>query len=590
MKFSRRTFIHGAGAAPAALGSPVPPGTERGKAQLSVGDDGVIHAETATLTARIEKGFLTSLRSKASGEEFITGFDTTRQGALHLIYARGEAVDAGEQNFGKVETRKISDQRAEVTFENWNADGVITVSADPATGDLVMEPAAYSSRPGVRSCRWSLMGLRRDLKLVAPFFQGISLQLDDPLIRGTRWEWPLWWEAGLAIFQAPKSGFSVHTQDTHYRYKSLQVGSKEDPFWAGFDTEAYGPIDDNLAAGGLAWRINVHQGGWEVPAARYRDWLWEAYSLAAEQQRREPWLQSLGMAISGCRGEIAILEELAKRVDPRKVLIHFSHWRSDPYDVNYPTYTASENGAAFIARARQMGFHVMPHFNLMDIDPNHPVYTRLRDFQYRNIESKKILGWSSVNGRAMPVPESNGSRLNHRKEKVMVKIHPGLSMWRSILCRQIEEAARQNDLREVFADVAAVTANLHNSLVENTTSSEGANRLIHQIADLGVAVGGEGLNETFFQALSLAQVHVFRNPPTTIEGLERTGGCALNNLLFGRLVRTFGYSKLGGRDAVEELRARLHEEHGAMPTITIGSAAQIANPTPAVKRALDHAR
>ncbi|MCC7499783.1 MAG: hypothetical protein IT160_19540 [Bryobacterales bacterium] len=590
MKFTRRTFIHGAGAAPTALGSSNPPGTERGKAQLSVGDDGVIHAETATLTARIEKGFLTSLRSKASGEEFITGFDTTRQGALHLIYARGEAVDATAQNFGKVETRKISDQRAEVTFENWNVDGVITVSADPATGDLVMEPAAYSSRPGVRSCRWSLMGLRRDLKLVAPFFQGISLRLDDPLIRDTRWEWPLGWEAGLAIFQAPGGGFSVHAQDTRYRYKSLQVGSKEDPFLAGFDTDAYGPIDNNLAAGGLAWRINVHKGGWEVPAARYRDWLWEAYSLAAEEQRREPWLQSLGMAISWCPGDIAVLEELVKKVDPRKVLIHFPRWRSDPYDVNYPTYTASESGAAFIARARQMGFHVMPHFNLLEVDPNHPVYAQVRDFQYRHVETKKLYGWSLVNRRAAPPPESNAGRLNHQNEKVMVQIHPGLSRWRSILRSRVQRAASQYDLREVFADQSVISANLHNALVENVTSTEGAYRLLHELADSGLAVGGEGLNETTFAALSFAQVHLFKNPPRMMEGFERTGGCALNHLLFGRLCRSFGYNGLGGHDAVEELRARLHEEHGAMPTITIRSAEEISDPTPDVERALDHAR
>lgn len=159
-----------------------------------------------------------------------------------------------------------------------------------------------------------------------------------------------------------------------------------------------------------------------------------------------------------------------------------------------------------------------------------------------------------------------------------------------MLCSKIQETARKHALREVFVDVALNTFNLHNCLVENTTSTEGVNRLVHQIAGLGLSVGAEGLNETFFQGLSFAQVHLFRNPRTAMEGLERTGGCPLNNFLFGRLCRSFGYSGLGGRNADEELRARVHEENGALPTITIRSAGEIDNPTRAVKRALDGAR
>jgi hypothetical protein len=597
LEFSRRSFVRAAGVAPAASARPAsilvssglsqPPA---GATRLTVTSDGVIHAETPTLTAKIEKGLLTSLKSKASSEEYLVGFDTAKFDALQLVYSRGETVDVGEQKFGKVETRKVSDLRAEVIFQNWDGDGVIVVSLDPASGDLLMEPSAFSSRPGVRSCRWRLKGLRRDLKLVAPFFQGVSLNLDDTLIRSSHWAWPQAWEAGLAILQASTGGFSVHTQDSRYRYKALHVGSGDDPYMLGLDTEAYGPLDDNLAAGGLTWRINVHQGDWKVPAERYRSWLWEAFSLAREERRREPWLQALGMAISWCPGDIAILEALAQKADPQKVLIHFSNWRTDGYDENYPTYVASERASAFLARALELGYHVMPHFNIVETDPNHPVYPLVRDFQYRDIETKKLYGWSWVNSRAIGVPESNASRLNHRREKVMVKIHPGLAAWRSILCSRIQEAASKHALRDVFVDVALNTFNLHNCLVESMTSTEGVNRLVHQIADLGLSVGAEGLNETFFQGLSFAQVHLFRNPRAAMEGLERTGGCPLNNFLFGKLCRSFGYTGLAGRNADEDLRARVHESNGTLPTITIRSAADIANPTPAVKRAIDSAR
>ena len=68
----------------------------------------------------------------------------------------------------------------------------------------------------------------------------------------------------------------------------------------------------------------------------------------------------------------------------------------------------------------------MPHCNSLEVDPSHPVYAKVRDFQYREIESRKIMGWSWVAGKVLGVPESNASRLEHRDKKVMAKIHPGL--------------------------------------------------------------------------------------------------------------------------------------------------------------------
>ncbi len=201
-----------------------------------------ISVETSTLTAVIEKGFLTSLKSRATGEEFLRPFDVSQGPALQLLYRGGETVPVDESRFGRITCRQLSGERAEVIFHAWEGDGVIAVSVDAETGDLILEPSAYSSRPGVRACRWTLKGLRPDLELVAPFFQGVKLKLEDPLIKGSRWDWPFSWEAGLAILQGPGSGCWVHTQDDRYRYKALQVGAEADTQSLGLDSEAYGPI------------------------------------------------------------------------------------------------------------------------------------------------------------------------------------------------------------------------------------------------------------------------------------------------------------------------------------------------------------
>lgn len=113
--------------------------------------------------------------------------------------------------------------------------------------------------------------------------------------------------------------------------------------------------------------------------------------------------------------------------------------------------------------------------------------------------------------------------------------------------------------------------------------------LIDHIGRLGngLVVGGEGLNEISMQGLSFAQAHLFKSWHSSVEGLERTGGCDLNQFLFGRLCKIIGYSFLSGKNKDEETRMQVHLEHGGIPTVTITSADEINNPNPAVKRMLD---
>lgn len=547
--------------------------------------DNKVYIETQTLNAVIEKGVLTSLRSKINGEEFIEKPDVNNFRALQLLYIKNEIVQINEEKFGSIETHQISNDRVEIIFHSWDGDGVLSISVDAETGDLLIEPSAYSSRPGVLACRWSISGLKPSLELVVPVNQGTKLKLDDPLVKNKRWIWPFKWEAGFAILQSKDGGFWIHTQDNRYKFKAIHPGTESDPFVIGLDSEAYGPIDNNLSAGGLCWRINTFKGDWHVPAERYRQWYWKAYNLEAEERKRLPWIHDVSLALSWCPGRLEILDALAKRVSPRKVIIHFSNWRTDNYDENYPDFNASDSAKAFIRKSQEMGFHVMPHFNSIDMDPSHPLYTQVRDFPYRSVETKQLQGWSWYKGAGIGVPESNLNLLTNQDKKVMVKIHPGLSMWRSILGRNILKAVREHNLDTLFVDVTLCIWNIHNSIVETVAPPEGMNRLISHIAKLGngLVVAGEGRNEITAQGESFGQVHLL----TTGEGLERTGGCDLNEFLFGKLCRSFGYNGLGGRNKDEELRMKIHLEHGAIPTITIRTEDDILNPNPAVKQMLD---
>ena len=569
------------------LGPAAPAAREGSQREMVRVEGDRVLVETGTLTAVIEKGSITSLRSRRTGEEFIRPFDVSQEAALQLLYRSWDLVQLNDRapKEGEIRCLQLSPDRAQVIFHCWDGDGVIEISTDPESGDLVIEPSAYSSRPGVVSCRWVIRGLREDLELVAPVKQGLRLPLDDPLIKGSRWEWPMFWEAQLAILQGDKSGLWVHSQDTRFRYKALRVGSESDAHALGLETEAYGPVEGNLGAGGVAWGVNVYDGDWRVPAARYRDWLWKAYDLAAEERKRPAWLPTITLALSWCPTDPDLLDALAQRVPPERVLLHVPNWRTDQYDENYPAFVASDEGKAFIRKARAMGFHAAPHFNTVDMDPTHPVYPLLRDFQYRDLWSGRLHGWGWADGGYLSVPESNLARTKHRDKKVMVKIHPGLAMWRSVLGESILAAAQDLPLDTVFTDVSLCVSNLQNAMVEGMTPAEGMLRLIRDVSSLGdgLAVGGEGLNEITMQGLTFAQAHLLTEDP---EQLKRPYACDLNQFLWGKLCRIIGYTHCGGQSETDRLVRAVYDAQGAIPTLTVGSAEEITSPTPEVEEVL----
>ncbi len=70
-QLSRRGFLQGSATAASISLEPAQDvartAASEGEARLSVDDQGIVRVATKTLEARIDKGFLTSLKSKSSG-------------------------------------------------------------------------------------------------------------------------------------------------------------------------------------------------------------------------------------------------------------------------------------------------------------------------------------------------------------------------------------------------------------------------------------------------------------------------------------------------------------------------------------------
>ena len=556
-------------------------------ASVSVTIDGSsILVETATLSAIFERATLVSLVRKSDKRELIRTQGKDASG-VYLIYANTEAVPFGNRETDRFTPYRINSRKAEFRVEGYDGDGVMTISADPATNDLIVEVGMATSRPGVRSCRWLLSGIDPELELIAPFFQGIKLPLEDPLIANTFWNWPHRWESPLAILQGRTGGLWIHSEDTRNLFKNLQVGVPGQPRALGFDTDAYGPIDNNLSAGGLAWRVNVYEGDWKVPAARYKSWLAETYGL--KNLSRPVWMKDIVFAVAWCPNDTTVLEALARRIEPRRILLHAAGFRNRQNE-GIPDFTPSPEGKAFFKKAMAMGFHVMPHFPALDIDARHPAYNAIRDFQYRELENKKLVGWTRKDGEG-PVPESHADRISSPVGAKMMRMHPGSSLWRSVLAENILKAIEGLGATEAFLDVTMNIHNVSNCLVEDWTPTEAMERLESTVAELGngLILGGEGRNEVTMRYQAFGQVHLFKSWKTNIPGLDRLTTVPLGEFLYGDWCRAFGYSELRGGNPEADLRLHMQIDQGSVPTITIRTAAEINNPNTGIQSMFDAA-
>ncbi len=552
--------------------------TATGNSTITI-DGNTLHIETKTLKAVMEEGLLKSLISKQTHEEFITVSDHNPV-PVQLLFGK-EVVSLDKEKYYSVTTRKITATSAEIIIHSWYGDAVLSVSVNEDSGELLVEPSAYSLRPGLLACRWNICNVKSSLDIVAPFFQGIKMQMDNALLRELRWKWPVDWEAALLIFESKSGGFWIHTRDEKLRYKAVQIGTQgKDSF--GVESEAYGPIDDNKSAGGICWRINVFSSDWHTPAAIYRHWYRTSFDSQAARNRRPQWYDKIKLVITYCPSDPAILVALSKKIAPEKVLIHLSTWRTFPYDVNYPDYSSTPAAKAFIIKAQKMGFRVMPHFNAVDLDPGNPVFEQVKDFAYRDVIQKTLMGWSWDGIRYIGVPETHYALTRNRDKTVMVKIHPGSAMWRSINTGQIQKAVDELSLKEIYLDVTLSLWNLTNCFIEGQTPIEGMLKLMDQIRMLGngITIIGEGRNEINARAQAFSLTHLFRHG--LHKGYEHSGICDLNNFLFEGLSRSFGNNYISGKDESERLRMQVHLNHGAIPTFNVRSAEEISHPNKGV--------
>ncbi len=523
-------------------------------------------AQTSRLTAEFENGRLMSLTSALDGERYL--YDPaheTRTYPVSVVYPMKRTADLGKPETVNIEYVPYNEHLVIIVMDGWFGHAELKIEEEP-TGALCITPSVHTARPGVKGCRWDLFGIREDLLVTVPFMQGFRAPMEEPLLRNEVLQhlpYPSKWEAGFVAFGNDRGGFWIQSAESRNRFKYLHLGHKDTPYAIGLDSENTGPFEGRLSAGGVSWHLDVYAGDWTVPVCAYRDLLKTTPMWKKSEENKPAWFDDIRLAISWCPTNHEILHALKKKIDPHHVLIHVPHWREKKYDQCYPDFTPSADGIAFIKEGMELGYHMAPHCNSLEIDPSVDAFELVRDFRYRDADSHDAFGWGWNENGFVGVPEANISLRSNRRWNVMTKIHPALPAWQNLLAKNVKAAVDVLGTDTMFLDVSLCMWNVDMGYVNDAAPMEGMEMVFDLISRIngGLTLGGEGLDEALmFQ--HFAQGHsAFLEDGSSLPAEYYV---PVNRILMGELCHIIGYH---GSGAGQDLRDR---NRGFIPTLFIG--------------------
>ena len=533
-------------------------------AEVKVVDNSVF-VETDTYEVQFVDGVITQLHNKLTGEVYtlplVGGVPIGRSGRSGLLRRNDGHVLTDQATL--TDARKIAPLQAEIVFRQEQNEFRLFIGVDARSGDLLLEQEGTSDTTGVYGIQWGCGNLNvRNLDLILPAEGGQVIDATTP-ITSKSFNYPGSWEVQLAIIQGKQGGFFVRGADETFQFKVLHYQKDIDSFALGFETQNQAPFDALTSAKSVVWRLNTYTGDWRVPARQYREWMERTFE-PWQLDEMPAWVGEIGLVVTYIdpRLDVGILDKLAEQVDPAKTLLYLSDWRKDDYDVNYPDYTAKPEFGRFVEVARQYGFRVMLHANLVGVSPYHPLYTELQKFQFRDPWNGNLYGWRW---------EQTNAPYRH------AFINLANSTFRKILVQQLKNVWEKYRVDAFHLDVSHWVSNDANGLIEGLNAGQG-NVLMHtELAEAipGVVFSGEHLHEVTFFREGFAQR--WKLPPEwnpTPQGTPHP----ISAFLFSPYTLPYGYLGMPNPDRGPQLYQEYldaYEIWGVLPTLRLLSVADL---------------
>lgn len=471
--------------------------------------------------------FMAPLRCEASGPNRRDKFEAVFRGGSLVglcdgpeTLVKGDPAPSSGSRLGTTEGSFETPGREEVTLASGGPQSFKTslpvapsrgtasivqeCSIAPDTGDLLVTQVATSDAVSIKSVAWTVEGIPLGMNIIVPGAGGVRLTKDSPEDRYS-FPWPMGWEAQLVIVEGSGGGFSVWSDDSANRYKSLVVKRTPQGWTLEFSTENVAPFEGKRECSSVTWRLNTYRGDWRVPAKRYREWAAAAFHLKEAKKSEPAWVKEIRAAIILSYQNGDKLDFLAKSFDPKQTLLYVQDWRNHLFDRNYPDYDARPGVESFIDKAHSFGFRVMLYTNFWGVDAKHPL---LKKFSAVQIRSKA------------PPYEAMVYRNTRQTPPIVVAyINPASKRWREEFIGRVKQVVQTLGADAIHLDQNFHAHNDSNGLIDGQTMLEGVLALHRELREAlpNVALGGEGLNELTYRSLSFAQRHVYSAMKGTID-------------------------------------------------------------------------
>ena len=503
---------------------------------LTVDEVGNVLAETDRYLARFENGVLTHFHNKLTNETYTQGdiLGNTQMKA----WGRG----LGTEEFVPEIKRGPAPLECELIYtDSWSVPRVnkvmlhLFIGIDAETGDLLIRQKGFSETGGIERIMWGFSNLSHAaVEVIAPVTGG------QILVNSDRYHYPRKWETPLVILQGERGGVFIRSDDTQYRFKSLEYRPEGESFFINFWEVPFAPFEQAKEITIATWRLNAYQDDWKVPALAYRQWMHEGLQ-PADRREMPVWVNDINLIIFHSNVDIDILAPLSRIVDPEQTLIFLHQWRHGGHDEDLPNYAPDaikSEFADFVKKAHRYGFKVMAHVNMIGVSHYHPLYAAFEKYQVRDPHTGEKIGWYWEN--------------RHTSLSSPAYINPASSDYRKMFVSTLKDLWERYQVDAFHLDISSPVPNDKNGRIDGLTYAEG-NILLHQEireAIPGIVLGGEGLNDVTFIHESFVQR--FRIPETEIPH-------PIGSFLFSPYTKSYGRFITNPDRRPEEYQEFLHE-------------------------------
>ena len=514
---------------------------------LTLSEDGEVFAETDRYRVRFRDGVLIHFHNKLTQETYTLPPQdgSNEQSGISIQYNEGEygKYILIDDHWEVVESKRLTPLSVEVAYySDYRVDKTvwIRISIDANTGDLVIQQHGTSER--VVSIMWGCGYLSsQQVDVIVPGHGGQIIDAATEF-NNRGFEYPVGWDAQLAILQGGDGGFFVRSTDTSFRFKSVGYRRTAEHFGMRFQTDNPAPFGKKKEITSVEWRLNAYRGDWQVPAEIYRDWMENTF-----QPKQPPaWVKDIELVVY-LNFQIDILPKLAEHVNPSTTLLYILGW-ADPNLGLEPDYPPKPDFGNFLEAAHGYGFRVMPRITFHGCSPNSPLYPEFEKYQFRHPIRGHKLGYK-LDDPTYDYPTAY--------------INPAAKAFRKYIVEQMKVLYETYPIDALHLDINTSVVNDANGLIDGLTAAEG-NILLHQEfaeAMPGIVLGGEGVHEVTFFNTNLAQRGIYNNKQPH----------PISSFLFSTWTIPYGFH-VPNPDGEPELYQKFQEAYtvwGILPTIRI---------------------